>query len=315
MEKCIIRAANLSKKYNSGFAVRSLNMLVKKGEIYGLIGQNGAGKTTLFRILMGLVHPTSGEIELWGKNDEASLMQSRKRMGSIIEMPSFYLQMTAKQNLELVRLKRGIPGKDCIMRCLKEVDLEDAAEKKVCKFSLGMKQRLGIAAALLSEPEILVLDEPINGLDPIGIVQIRELFKRINRERGVTILISSHILSEIYQTATCYGIMKKGVLIEELTAEELNKKNRKCLEIIVDDASKATTVIDRELNTSNYEVLPGNKIHLFDHVEQSGLVNSKLNKSMITVESITPIGEDLEDYFIKIAGGDRSVCAAQSSDL
>ena len=303
MDNIVIQTRNLTKKYKSVHAVNSVNMTIKRGEIYGLIGQNGAGKTTLFRMLMGLARPDSGEVALWGKCDEKSLLQGRQRIGSIIETPSLYSQMTAQQNLEIVRLQRGIPGKGCIRQCLNEVGLEDTGNKKAGKFSLGMKQRLSIAAALLSEPELLVMDEPVNGLDPVGIVQIRELMKKINKERGVTILISSHILSEVYQMATAYGIMNKGVLVEELTSDMLDKKSRKCLEIKVDDAAKASTVIDKELNTTNYEVLPGNRIRLYEYVENSGIVNLKLTSNKVMVESIIAVGESLEDYFIKTTGG------------
>ncbi len=307
MSGFVIQTRNLSKKFKSQYAVNSLNMSVKKGDIYGLIGQNGAGKTTLIRILTGLVYPTAGEIAIWGESGESALLGGRKRIGSIIEMPAFHPNMSAGQNLEMVRLQRGIPGKDCIGRCLKEVGLEDTGSKKAGRFSLGMKQRLAIAMALLSEPEMLILDEPINGLDPIGIVEIRELLKKINRERRVTILISSHILSEVYQMATCYGIMKKGELIEELTMDELNRKSRKCLEITVDDASKAAVVIEREFGTTNFEILPGRKIHLYDHMENPGEVNRKLNTNRIVVESIQPVGDDLEAYFLKAAGGAGNV--------
>jgi ABC-2 type transport system ATP-binding protein len=303
----VIQTRNLSKKFKSQYAVNSLNMSVKKGDIYGLIGQNGAGKTTLIRLLTGLVYPTAGEIAIWGENSEAALLGSRKRIGSIIETPAFHPNMNARQNLEMVRLQRGIPGKDCIDRCLKEAGLEDTGSKKAGRFSLGMKQRLAIAAALLSDPEMLILDEPVNGLDPIGIVEIREFLKKINRERGVTILISSHILSEVYQMVTCYGIMKKGELIEELTLDELNKKSRKCLEIIVDDAAKAAVVLEREFGATNFEILPGRKIRLYDHMENPGEVNRTLNTNRVVVESIKPVGDDLEAYFLKVAGGAGNV--------
>ncbi len=306
MDKYVIHTNNLSKKYKSVFAVNSLNLSIRQGEIYGLIGQNGAGKTTLIRMLMGLTYPTSGEIVLWGKSDEKHLLKARQRIGSIIEMPTFYSNMTTRQNLELVRIQRGIPGKNCIEHCLKEVGLNNTENKKAGKFSLGMKQRLAIAIALLSEPELLILDEPVNSLDPVGIVQIRELLKKINREKGVTILISSHILSEVYQLATCFGIMNKGLLIDELTADSLNKKSRKYIKIKVDDATKAATVIEREINTSNYEVLQENCIHLYDYVENSGIVNYKLATNGVLVESITSVGEDLEDYFLKVTGGGKS---------
>ncbi len=303
----VIQTRNLSKKFKSQYAVNSLNMSVKKGDIYGLIGQNGAGKTTLIRLFMGLVYPTAGEIALWGESGEAALLEGRKRIGSIIETPAFHPNMNARQNLEMVRLQRGIPGKECIDRCLREVGLEDTGSKKAGSFSLGMKQRLAIASALLSDPEMLILDEPVNGLDPIGIVEIREFLKKINRERGVTILISSHILTEVYQMATGYGIMKKGELVEELTMDELNKKGRKCLEITVDDAPKAAAVIERELGTTNFEILPGRKIHLYDRMDNPGEVNRTLNDNRIVVKSIQPVGEDLEAYFLKVAGGAGNV--------
>ncbi|UOO38411.1 ATP-binding cassette domain-containing protein [Oscillospiraceae bacterium CM] len=303
----VIQTRNLSKKFKSQYAVNSLNMSVKKGDIYGLIGKNGAGKTTFIRLIMGLIYPTEGEIAMWGESSETALLEGRKRVGSIIETPAFHPNMNAKQNLEMVRLQRGIQGKDCIDRCLKDVGLEDTGSKKASRFSLGMKQRLAIGAALISDPEMLILDEPVNGLDPIGIVEIRELLKKINRERGVTILISSHILSEVYQMATCYGIMHKGELIEELTMYELNNKSRKYLQITVDDASKAAVVIEREFGTTNFEILPGSKIHLYDRTDNPGEVNRILNTNRIVVESIQLMGEDLEAYFLKSVGGTGNV--------
>ena len=204
MKEAVLKTYNLCKKYKDQMAVDNVSMTIRKGDIYGFIGQNGAGKTSLIRMITGLAHRTSGEIELFGGSGEEALNKGREFIGSLIESPAFYKNMTARENLEVSRLVRNIPGKECIDEVLNLVGLKDTGKKKVKDFSLGMRQRLGIANALLGNPKLLILDEPINGLDPMGIIEIRELLKKINTEKDITILISSHILGELSEMATTY---------------------------------------------------------------------------------------------------------------
>lgn len=303
MKEVILKTYNITKKYGNQVAVNNVNMTIKKGEIYGFIGQNGAGKTTLIRLITGLIHKTGGEIELLGATGENELNKSRTMVGSLIETPSFYTNMTARENLEVSRLVRNIPGKKCIDEVLELVGLKDVEKKKVKNFSLGMRQRLGIANALMGNPKLLILDEPINGLDPMGIVEIRELLKKINKEKDMTILISSHILSELSELATTYGIISNGKLIEEITAEQLAEKCRQYIDLKVDDTSRAVTLLERELGISDYEVLEDKKIKVFSNLENIGEVNSILSKSGVIVESISIKGENLEEYFMNKIGG------------
>ena len=303
MKEVILKTYNITKKYGNQVAVNNVNMTIKKGEIYGFIGQNGAGKTTLIRLITGLIHKTSGEIELLGATGEAELNKSRTMIGSLIETPSFYTNMTARENLEVSRLVRNIPGKKCIDEVLELVGLKDVEKKKVKNFSLGMRQGLGIANALMGNPKLLILDEPINGLDPMGIVEIRELLKKINKEKDMTILISSHILSELSELATTYGIISNGKLIEEITSEELAEKCRQYIDLKVDDTSRAVTLLERELGISDYEVLEDKKIKVFSNLDNVGEVNSILSKSGVIVESISIKGENLEEYFMNKIGG------------
>lgn len=303
MKEVILKTYNITKKYGNQVAVNNVNMTIKKGEIYGFIGQNGAGKTTLIRLITGLIHKTGGEIELLGATGEAELNKSRTMIGSLIETPSFYTNMTARENLEVSRLVRNIPGKKCIDEVLELVGLKDVEKKKVKNFSLGMRQRLGIANALMGNPKLLILDEPINGLDPMGIVEIRELLKKINKEKDMTILISSHILSELSELATTYGIISNGKLIEEITSEQLAEKCRQYIDLKVDDTSRAVTLLERELGISDYEVLEDKKIKVFSNLENVGEVNSILSKSGVIVQSISIKGENLEEYFMNKIGG------------
>ena len=303
MKKVVLKTYNITKKYGEQLAVDNVNMTIKKGDIYGFIGQNGAGKTTLIRLITGLIHKSGGEIELLGVNEENELNKARTMVGSLIESPSFYTNMTARENLEVSRLVRNIPGKKCIDEVLELVGLKDVEKKKVKNFSLGMRQRLGIANALMGNPKLLILDEPINGLDPMGIVEIRELLKKINKEKDMTILISSHILSELSELATTYGIISNGKLIEEITAKQLSEKCRQYIDLKVDDTARAVILLERELGISDYEVLEDSNIKVFSNLDNVGEVNSLLSRSGIIVESISVKGESLEEYFMNKVGG------------
>ncbi|MFB7142325.1 ATP-binding cassette domain-containing protein [Gottfriedia sp. NPDC056225] len=303
MNEFILKTNQLSKKYQNKLALNKVNLSIKKGAIYGFIGQNGAGKSTLIRLITGLGYPTTGSFELFGENSERGLIEARKRVGTIIEGPALYPHLTAAENLEAHRLLKGIPGKECIKKTLKLVGLEDTGKKKVKNFSLGMKQRLGLAIALLGDPEFLILDEPINGLDPMGVVEIRELLKKLNKEYGITILISSHILSELHLLATHYGIIHEGVLLEELSLKELDEKCKHFLHIKVDNPNKAATVIERFFNTQNFEVLPDGSIKLFEYVDRAREVSKSLTSEGLIIEEFMPMGEDLEAYFTTRIGG------------
>lgn len=303
MKKVVLKTYNITKKYGEQLAVDNVNMTIKKGDIYGFIGKNGAGKTTLIRLITGLIHKSSGEIELLGVNEENELNKARTMVGSLIESPSLYTNMTARENLEVSRLVRNIPGKKCIDEVLELVGLKDVEKKKVKNFSLGMRQRLGIANALMGNPKLLILDEPINGLDPMGIVEIRELLKKINKEKDMTILISSHILSELSELATTYGIISNGKLIEEITAKQLSEKCRQYIDLRVDDTARAVILLERELGISDYEVLEDSNIKVFSNLDNVGEINSLLSRSGIIVESISVKGENLEEYFMNKVGG------------
>ncbi|NFI07536.1 ABC transporter ATP-binding protein [Clostridium botulinum] len=304
MSEYILKTTNLSKKYKKDFVVNNLNISIKRGEIYGFIGENGAGKTTFIRMITGLVAPTNGEIKLFSKEKGDELGSVRKRIGALIERPAFYPYMTAYENLEAFRIEKGIPGKECIDKILKSVGLYEDKNKKLKNFSLGMKQKLALAIALLGDPEFLILDEPINGLDPMGIKEVRELLKKLNKEKNITMLISSHILGELYQLANCYGIIHKGKLMEQITLKELDEKCKRSLSIRVDDVNKAATILETELSTNNFKVLPDGTIRLYDYVDNSRLVSSTLTKQNIIIDQIMPNESNLEEYFINLVGGD-----------
>jgi ABC-2 type transport system ATP-binding protein len=303
MEESILQAEGLTKNYRGTLALDHINLTLCRGEIYGFIGENGAGKTTTIRLITGLSFPTEGRLSLFGKSGEKELQKQRARIGCMVENPALYKNMTAEQNLEAQRLQRGIPGKECIAETLKLVGLTDTGKKTVRHFSLGMRQRLGIAMALLNDPEFLILDEPINGLDPSGIVEIRELMKRLNRERGITILVSSHILSELYQTASRYILLHKGRVLEELTQQELDEKCRRHIAIKTNDAAKTATVLEKGLQTSNFQVMPDGTVWLYDHLDDLENVARVLSGAGLLVTGLSLAGDSLEDYFLNKIGG------------
>ena len=262
MTKFICETKNLSKKYKDFYALKNVNLTIPKGEIYGLVGENGAGKTTLIRLLTGLNFKSEGEIILFGHKD--NLQHERSKIGCTIEMPALYKDMTASQNLEVQRIQRGIPNKKCITDTLELIGLSNAGKKRVANFSLGMKQRLALGVALLGEPEFLILDEPVNGLDPTGIIELRELLKKLVKEREVTILISSHILSELHQLATCYGFLHKGELLKQISAEELNEECKRHICLRTDNIQKTTLLLEQKGNINNYSVYPDNSIRIYE---------------------------------------------------
>ncbi|WP_281864795.1 ATP-binding cassette domain-containing protein [Planomicrobium okeanokoites] len=303
MKDMILKTAELTKRYGADFALDHVDVNVQKGDIYGLIGQNGAGKSTLLRLVTGLAFPTNGSMELFGESEGEGFGRARKRVGAIIESPALFPNMTAVENLEIHRLQKGIPGKECIARTLELVDLAHTGKKKTKNFSLGMKQRLGLAVALLSDPEFLILDEPTNGLDPTGIIELRHLLKKLNREKGLTVLISSHILSEVHQLATVFGIIHQGKLLEQTTAKELDQKCKQHWRIQVDDPKKAATVLEDKLGTADFEVLNDGTIKLYSHLDQVRTVSMALTASGLVIEHLSQTGDSLETYFSKLVGG------------
>jgi ABC-2 type transport system ATP-binding protein len=303
LSEYILRTNKLSKKYRNDFALENINVTIKKGEIYGFIGQNGAGKSTMLRIVTGLTFPTTGSIELFENDNPKELIDVQKRMGAIIEQPALFSNMTAYENLEVHRLQKGIPGSVCINKTLELVGLTDTGKKKAKNFSLGMKQRLGLGIALLSDPEFLILDEPTNGLDPMGIVELRELIKKLNREKGLTVLISSHILSELHQLATSFGIIHKGKLLEELTAKELDEKCRQHLRIKVDQPTKGATILENQLSTTEFEVMQDGTIKLYHYLDDVRTVSRALTNNGLVIEHLSQNGDSLESYFSKLVGG------------
>lgn len=307
MSKHVLEIKNLSKKYKNTLALDNVNISIKKGDIYGFIGENGAGKTTLIRMITGLGFPNKGQINLFGESDLTEVNIQRKRIGCIIESPALYQNMTAKQNLEIIKTQRGIPESNCIKEVLKIVNLEDTGKKKVKNFSLGMKQRLALAIALLGDPEFLILDEPVNGLDPSGIVEFRNLLKKLNKERGITILISSHLLNELNQLATCYGFIHKGKIVEQITAKELDERCTKHININVDDIEKATFIIENNLNIEEFEVFPNNTIKIYNHLDEVKKISNEIVVNGVGIESINVQGEDLESYFTRLIGGATNV--------
>jgi ABC-2 type transport system ATP-binding protein len=303
MRETILSMKNLTKKYNSVYALNSITMEIKQGEIYGLVGKNGAGKTTLLRLITGQAYPTEGEISLFQTYGETAMNRQRKKIGAIIEAPSFYSYLTAEQNLEYYRIQRGIPGKNCVREVLKEVGLSDTGNKKYKSFSLGMKQRLGLALALMNNPEFLLLDEPINGLDPFGIVEIRNLLLQLNQEKHITILISSHILSELSNLVTNYGFIHNGNMVKQLSHEDLLKECNKYLELRVEQVEKMTALLEQKLGCTAYKVSPDYAIQVYGYLDNPSIISELAVNNGIKLNGLKVKELDLENYFIQLVGG------------
>ncbi|MFR5132278.1 MAG: ABC transporter ATP-binding protein [Terrisporobacter sp.] len=303
MSEIICQTVNLSQKYKGNVALENVNINIKKGEIYGLIGENGAGKTTLIKIIAQLIKPTEGDVKLFGKTMENELCTLQRKIGYTIENPALYMDMTARQNLEIIRIQKGIPGTNDIDRVLSVVNLSNTGKKKVKNFSLGMKQRLALAMALIDDPEILVLDEPLNGLDPTGISELRNLLKKLNAEKNMTIILSSHILSELHKLATCYGIMHKGKIVEEISSEILDDRCKKHIFIKVSDIKIASMILEKELGINDFIVYNDSIIKIYGNFDKCAEINKTLVLNNILVEEISIKGENLESYFTKVIGG------------
>lgn len=299
----VLQTAGLTKKYKGSPALGGLDMHVPKGAIYGFVGRNGAGKTTLIRLICGLQEPSSGSFSLYGvSNDDRRITAARRRMGAVVETPAIYMDMTAEENLRQQHLVLGLPDFAGIPELLELVGLERAGRKKARHFSLGMRQRLGIAIALAGDPDFLVLDEPANGLDPQGIVEIRELILRLNREKQITVLISSHILDELSRLATHYGIIDGGRMAAEMSAAELEAACRKCLRMEVTDTAALARVLDGA--GLDYKILSANTAEIYAKPNITRLA-AALSSEGCELISVSEKDESLESYFISLVGGGR----------
>lgn len=296
MKDVVLQAKSLTKKYGNFTALDHVDMTVYKGEIYGLIGCNGAGKTTMMKILSGLTESSEGEFSIFGTTG-SNAEKEKKRIGCLIENPAFFGNLTAYQNLRYYCCLKGITNYNSIDEALTLVGLNDARNKKFRKFSLGMKQRLGIAFALLDYPDLIILDEPINGLDPLGISQLRETFRRLSDERNITLIISSHILSELYSLATNFLFIDKGKILKEVTKQELDLECRRCLVIKTEDIKKTAAILEQKLEITDYKVTDTHELRIYSDSVKSDVINSVLLKNDVSVSGIFESGLSLEDYF------------------
>lgn len=297
----ILETKSLSKKYGNFIGLDNLNMKIPKGAIYGFVGKNGSGKTTLIRLICGLQKPSSGEFILYGvKNLSEKIEKARHRIGAVVESPAIFSNMTAKENILYQYKVMGIPKDDRVEEILKIVGLCHTKNKKVKNFSLGMRQRLAIAISLVGNPDFLILDEPINGLDPQGIIEIRELILKLNRQKAITILISSHILDELSRIATCYGFIDSGHMIKEMTAEELFENCRKSIELNVSDTKILARVLDR-LNLE-YKIIDDNNADIYGEIQATKLIEN-LSKENCIVYSMKEKDESIESFYMNLLGG------------
>lgn len=302
----IVETFNLSKRYKKQWALKNVNMHVSKGDIYGFVGENGSGKTTVIRLITGLISATEGHVELFGVNENSpEILKERKKVGAIVESPSIYMNMSAAENLRLqctiLGIKQNVESK--IKAILSDVGLLEQydSKKSASNFSLGMRQRLGIGMALLGDPEFIILDEPMNGLDPSGIVDIRELILRLNRERQITFLISSHILSELALVATKYGIISKGRLVKEITAEQLAQVCRPSVHIATSDTEKLLALLAEKFPANNASVT-GLGVRVYDEISLNGLLKEIIDAD-IKMDSIVCEKSSIEDYYMSLIGG------------
>ncbi len=299
----VLTTDHLCKNYGHFKVLNQCSMHVPRGAIYGFVGKNGAGKTTLIRLICGLQRPTSGSYRLYGsENTDKKILEAQRRIGAVVETPSIYLDMTAEENMKEQYYVLGLPSFEGIPQTLKLVGLEDAGKKKAKDFSLGMRQRLGIAIALAGKPDLLVLDEPTNGLDPQGIVEMRELILKLNRERQITVLISSHILDELSRLATHYGFIDKGTIVKEITAEELENTCRKCVKLQVTDTAVLAHILDKR--GLEYEILSDTQANVYGELVVSD-VALELAEQNCRMFSVQEYEESLESYYLNLVGGGK----------
>lgn len=304
----LVETHNLTKKYADTVALAGVDISIRRGSIYGLVGDNGAGKTTFMKILTGQIFPTSGEVKLFGGYTQKDMEIQRARIGALLEGYGFFPGLTVAQNLEYFRLQKGIPGKQVVDEVLEIVNLQNAKRKKAKHLSMGMKQRLGLAVALLGSPELLILDEPINGLDASGIHEMRELFKKLNREKNITILLSSHILSELEQVATEYCFIKNGKVLEQISAEHLYEKCNEYIEIRVSDATKYAIVLEKEFGHTDYRVLPDGSIQIHHPKECLERYSEAAMNKGLAVYKINHCKSTLEEYYMNLMNGGNQSC-------
>lgn len=304
MNDILLQTKELTKQFGHHKAVNQVNLHIKRGAVYGFIGRNGAGKTTFLKLICGLSTPTSGEVEMFGYKGK-ELEEIRSRVGCLIESPGLYPNMSAYENLKIKCKLCDINDKSYIEDILKIIGLENVGKKKTKHFSLGMKQRLGIGLALIGEPDLLVLDEPINGLDPQGIAEIRELIVKLRDEKNMTILISSHILEELSKVATDYGIIHNGILLQEITHEELMIRCSERIEIFLEEPNSALPILDK-MGFTNYQVVDKEHIYIFERLEESAIVNQELAKAGILVKGLSITSEKLENYYLNLTGGSNN---------
>lgn len=296
-----ITTTNISKSYRGRVVVDNVSMTVPAGSVYGLVGENGAGKTTIMRLITGLAIPTNGTYSLFGVNaSDSKIYLAKKKLAAIVEAPSLIPTMAAKENLMYASMYLGIPvNEEKIDSIINMVGLHDLGKKKVKDFSLGMRQRIGIGLCLLNDPEMMILDEPMNGLDPEGIAQLRELIIKLNKEAGITFMISSHILSELEKVATIFGIISHGKLVKEITADQLKDECRSSLEVVVSDANKAEEVF-KELKISDYKMIGVNDFRIFDTDITSSEINKALVLNGVDVKKLVANDETIEEYYLNI---------------
>ena len=304
MRKYVIETKHLTKQYGTQKSVANLNIHVRKGRIYGLLGRNGAGKTTTMKMLLGLTQPTSGEVLIWGKPLRTNEKKLLPRIGSLIESPGFYPNLTATENLRIFAALRGVPNRSALKDALDLVGLPYRDKKLFSQYSLGMKQRLAIALAVMHDPELLILDEPINGLDPIGIAEIRSFIRNLCNERGKTILISSHILSEIALLADDIGIIDHGVLLEEESLAELEAKSSKQICFTVSDTAQAARILECVFHENCFTIQDDHRIQVHNLALPIGKTITALVKNGLEVSQAVTSEESLEDYFRRVTGGE-----------
>lgn len=308
MNDYAIEAKQVTKKYGSVLALDGVDLHVRDGSIYGLVGDNGAGKTTFLKLLAGHIFASSGGISIFGCSEEPQLRRCRRQMGVMIERPGFFPNMTVESTLEYYRIQKGVPGKEKTEEMLA---LTGILEKRRClckKLSLGQKQRLGLSIALLGEPELLVLDEPTNGLDPSGIVELRSLLCRLRREKKITILLSSHILSELQQTATHFGFLSRGRMLEELSAEELYEKCADYLDISVSDPERYAALLDSNLREESYRVMPDGRIRITNCQEEPEAYSRLASDNGLYIRGLEQHHATLEDYYMNLKNGGNQKC-------
>lgn len=304
MSDMIIETINLTKQYGEQKSVNNLNLQVRQGRIYGLLGRNGAGKTTTMKLLLNLTNPTSGEIRIFGKNINKDAQKILPRIGSMIEAPGFYPNLTGTENLKIFSLLRGTPTRNAIQNSLETVGLPYGDKKLFSQYSLGMKQRLAIALAIMHDPELLILDEPVNGLDPIEIAEMRSFIRELSSIKKKTILISSHILSEISLLADDIGIIHHGVLLEQESLVNLEEKNEKYLHFIISDPFQAARILEKNFNTKNFIVEQGNSLRIYEDHLPAALLNRTFVENGLEVSEARTCENSLEDYFRRITGGE-----------